>query len=919
MSEHQIDQLLKELSSLTGSLGKITASGGFGSNKDGRASASEKLERDMYGNRVKDNKALKDHFETLIDGTKNSKSFSKSLLTLAEGTVALGGIFSVLKTIDHAAHEYVDTYRSLNNVGETFGGSMLKMTQQAAAAGLPLEEFAQIVKNNGVAVKQYGIERFADLNMSIRKTIDQYGDYGLTIEQIGEGLGKYMNLQRLAGVNLSTLSNEKAKSGFVSFLDSVSASSQAFGTNREEAMKDATELLEHGDLLATERLNTINGMSSYNQSIQNLIGFLSGASGGKELAKGMADTIGSVGGAVFTDFGKSLVNVGLSDLVNAMDDAKKRIAAGENEDSVKLDVYNKFADRLSDPATIRSLQTLATAGDEGAKQILTYSAQMKHLSGAEYAKAQEEAKQKTSLTALYTSFASIFETLKGSFINGFLSVFTPETTQSIVKELDALAPQLKNFGTSVGVLLTRVLTPQAIEGAIDTITGLVQIFGALTSVVSFVVKGISLILTPITMLEKMIGKINKPLGELVAGFIAVAAFFGAKHLLKMFGALFGAGFKAPLVNVKGGIVNVSGGLGLGGGLGGGGKGAGRAATAAEEVVEGAGAGAGAGGGAGGRATPYGAGRSRIARGKGSLRLSAPVAPVAPVVEEVVEQSVFSKFLSKLFGRITSSSIVSKLLASKMAGSIVNGLLNVKNIIPNLLASKTAGNFVNGLLNAGKFGKQVFGAVGGKAGEMIAKAAAHPMAGKLANTALRFGEHIKAGLPGMLLMEGLDYAVGGKKLTKRNLAGSAGGITGGLVGAGEGALAGAAIGSVLPIVGTAVGGFLGGMAGGMLGYMGGEAAGKGGWDLGKKLFGKSISGPNIQDTGNAKVIDDQYYNELQTESDEGDVASQKLLADILSQLQHHTAILASNLDQQKKTVQATKASTKATQAMDGSVN
>jgi hypothetical protein len=79
------------------------------------------------------------------------------------------------------------------------------------------------------------------------------------------------------------------------------------------------------------------------------------------------------------------------------------------------------------------------------------------------------------------------------------------------------------------------------------------------------------------------------------------------------------------------------------------------------------------------------------------------------------------------------------------------------------------------------------------------------------------------------LEAVDYATGEKKLTARNLTGSAGGLAGAAAGAEGGALAGAAIGSVVPVVGTAIGGVVGGLAGGALGYYAGSKVGTAGYD------------------------------------------------------------------------------------------
>ena len=168
------------------------------SKKDEKHSeALEKAFKKESGDRRTDNKALRkditdsaakrklsggDINQSAGNLIKGMDSFGGGLKETA-GLLGIGGVFGALLGM---LGNQVESYQSLINVGQNFGGSIMSMSAEAAHAGLSLKQMSDVVQKHATLVANVGIRTVTDNQKAVRGLIKQFGSFGMTVEQVNE-------------------------------------------------------------------------------------------------------------------------------------------------------------------------------------------------------------------------------------------------------------------------------------------------------------------------------------------------------------------------------------------------------------------------------------------------------------------------------------------------------------------------------------------------------------------------------------------------------------------------------------------------------------------------------------------------------------------------------------------------------------
>jgi hypothetical protein len=570
ISAEQMDDLIQAMSKSAGSLGKIADK--FGTSSSGKANARDQLQKDFTDARKEDTKQTKDHFAAIKTATSAVKTYAANILEIALVT-------SVFKEIIKYGTETVETYRDLSNHGQSFGGSMIKMSQAAASAGLPLKTFAEAVRHNSVVFSQMGQSgpgSFASVSKQLRVLTESSGLYGMTVKDLNDFALDYIDIQRTAGKNVSATSAQGVAS-IAKFALGITGISDVLGAEREVVMANTKKLLQEDTVVAAQRLNTVNGMDAYNEGLKAAVADLAAqpGKGGEMLSQGLAEAFGNTGGALFTDLGKKLNSVGQGGATMILDEANQRIKAGEDAHVVAMQTVSKMKDELTNPATMESLRMLASFGGptaDTAKQLIGMASSLKTYNMQDLKRAEQARKTGDGFTQMFESFTSVMDRLKGSFLDGFLKPFTVlgkiDTTQ-IFKNINDLGPVLEEMGTKFGDFVSKLFTKENLDTMVATIGEIVTlgriaartgsfIFSALTKAIGFVHDSFMIF--------------GKKTADIATGLSVIAAWFLGKFFIKAIvsglGRLLGMD---KVVTVSGRIVNVNGAVTGGGGGGSGGN------------------------------------------------------------------------------------------------------------------------------------------------------------------------------------------------------------------------------------------------------------------------------------------------------------------------------------------------------------
>ena len=326
-----------------------------------------------------------------------------------------GGIGDIVVGAGASLQSNVDTFRTLSSVGAAFGQDLVKLREAAAMAGLPIEDFTKLIKNNAQGLAQLygtttqGATSFSRLSRNFRDlNSKQLMPLGFTTEQLNEALMTSQEIQRLTGtLDLNdTYSQMEAGKALVLEIDKLA---KVTGMQRDEVQKSLKAQLTQTTFLAFmqgQTKETQERLRLFTTTITNAA---------PEMKAGLLDLIAS-GGIPTTKAAEDLVLAfrGSGDIVKQVTrgqmDAATGVAMMQQEAAKSEDRYRRLA----------SVGVRDFVGNMYNSSVLLKSAQI------DLSKATEEQRKKASdLTAGLTGFeksAKDVSTAFQSLETGFLGV-----------------------------------------------------------------------------------------------------------------------------------------------------------------------------------------------------------------------------------------------------------------------------------------------------------------------------------------------------------------------------------------------------------------------------------------------------------------------------------------------------------------
>ena len=207
----------------------------------------------------------------------------------------MGAYGELIGRVGGGLQDSVDSFRTLANVGASFGQSLVTLRETAASAGLPLEDFTKFISKNSENLAalygstSQGATQFSKLSESFRRANIQFlAPLGLTIEEVNDVLLTNLTLQRRSG-NLIEGSAEQQGESAMRLVYELDKLSKLTGQQRNELAKTVESQLKNERFLAFLGTQT-------EESGQRLSAFA--ASVGKlspGLAEGFQDLIANAG------------------------------------------------------------------------------------------------------------------------------------------------------------------------------------------------------------------------------------------------------------------------------------------------------------------------------------------------------------------------------------------------------------------------------------------------------------------------------------------------------------------------------------------------------------------------------------------------------------------------------------------------
>ncbi len=527
-------------------------------NMEGLASASRHLSNDF--NSI--GSAFKRSHTKFVDSLKAISQSAEGLMsgltvTLRAGIVGMIGGGIVAEVIE-SAHGLFKTYRQLSDVGQTFGGSMIRMGEQAAAAGLPLNEFAEMLRKNSAAAAVMADSSFqsghslGELQKSVRNNLKDLGFYGMSLSQIADLTGEYADTVRVS--NIGALRNSASMSHQVSqFAADISEFSTVTGKSRDEIAKATMDAMHDVSFAAVDMTAT------QREAVTRATSFLAAMPGhtGDALSKMLTQTIGR-GAAYLTDEGREFASVGASQLNALVQDLADKSLHGTlttaDNTSFLRQVHQYYQENKS------TLTRLSMMGNSAATRTLEYLQQMQGVDELRLGEMQRQAKVTKQFATLEDSLAR----LGTSFQEGLLKALQPMEDAFGKTGADNLFKQLsasfESLGESVGGLILNVFTPDNIRTIADAVRtlGTVLVWGA-----KIITKTLSGIGWGGNEVSKGIGGWGgRAAGTIVDVAGMAGAFLLGKFVLGRIGKAFGLGRRNVEITAKNVEINTGGSSGI---------------------------------------------------------------------------------------------------------------------------------------------------------------------------------------------------------------------------------------------------------------------------------------------------------------------------------------------------------------------
>ena len=184
-------------------------------------------------------------------------STTAAAATLGHIPVVGGLLAGVFGAVASASENVVKSYQTAASVGATFGGSVQAMSAAAGGAGMTLDQFAGLIKNNSESLMllggttEEGAKQFSKLAKGIQQSEvgSELQRLGYSTEQINGGMARYIGMLGKTGA-LQGMSTQQLVTASGAYMKELDALAKITGVSREEKEKEQQALMRDAKVRA---------------------------------------------------------------------------------------------------------------------------------------------------------------------------------------------------------------------------------------------------------------------------------------------------------------------------------------------------------------------------------------------------------------------------------------------------------------------------------------------------------------------------------------------------------------------------------------------------------------------------------------------------------------------------------------------
>ena len=430
------EELIKASNNLQGHFGKFgkrmgmseTMAFKFGRAAETTAGFTGKLGRAMY------------------EGTGQIQDFTDTLKEF-------GPIGEMLARVGTAVGGSLDMYRTLSDVGASFSQNLITMRETAARAGLPLEDFANMVGKNAdelarlFGTTSQGAIEFSNLSKALRSTyIEELAPLGLTVEQLNEQLLTSFAINRRSGLFQQMDDTQRIAAG-AELIKQMDRLAKLTGAQRDDIAAQMEEQLSNSRFLAAVQ-NMGPLIKAEAESFAASVAMIS-----KDLAPGIQDLIAS-GGVPVTQAAQELA-MAMPELQPIIE--QLRAGSINSEEALRLMqiAARESQKSFKDVAQFMEGDFIATTFP-AINKFATANLNLEEASNQQTTAANKLTQELTEFQNAAKNLSSAFQGTQTSFLD-FMGDLLGTGTGSLNEAMNTLAEDIKglNKGTQAAVFAAK--------------------------------------------------------------------------------------------------------------------------------------------------------------------------------------------------------------------------------------------------------------------------------------------------------------------------------------------------------------------------------------------------------------------------------------------------------------------------------
>lgn len=366
-------------------------------------------------------------------------AFDKADITgMVSAIAAVGGLGGVAGYGVKVLQNYTQNLMTLANTGIGLNQSFSELRQQAAGAGMDMENYTKLMSTNGDNLRALGdttgdgAMRFTELSRQVRTAAREFNNFGLTNTELNEAIMQEIELRRTSGRTQAELANDVAGSMNRLMVESTQLANLT-GQDRREVLRQRQQAMQSGAATAFRmRLSGEGGPGFDNYAnIASLLG--AGGPVGEQLGQAFVDAIGggidlaAVNGGQFARL--SAFGEGGQQIRDLFEFIRANFRTMDTEE-FNLQVSTMLGDMQDalSAAELDTLGTFAAVGDETASQIVQFYANLQGLSDSVEENraamdATAQAMRDNEALAIPAAVEEMVNSIKGAVVEGINEAF----------------------------------------------------------------------------------------------------------------------------------------------------------------------------------------------------------------------------------------------------------------------------------------------------------------------------------------------------------------------------------------------------------------------------------------------------------------------------------------------------------------